>query len=69
MLVSRGEFELILASLAVAAGLDSRVAPFAALYVLALSILSPLMSAKSSVLAGWLPRRLLAPRRLRERST
>jgi hypothetical protein len=31
MLVSRGEFELILASLAVAAGLDSRVAPFAAL--------------------------------------
>jgi CPA2 family monovalent cation:H+ antiporter-2 len=59
MLVSRGEFELILASLAVAAGLDSRVAPFAALYVLALSILSPLMSAKSSVLAGWLPRRLL----------
>ena len=59
MLVSRGEFELILASLAVAAGLDSRVAPFAALYVLALSILSPVMSAKSSVLAGWLPRRLL----------
>jgi CPA2 family monovalent cation:H+ antiporter-2 len=58
MLVSRGEFELILASLAVAAGLDRRVAPFAALYVLVLSILSPLFSAKSSVLAGWLPRRL-----------
>jgi cell volume regulation protein A len=61
MLVSRGEFELILASLAVAAGLDSRVAPFAALYVLVLSILSPLFSARSSVLAGWLPRRLFAP--------
>lgn len=61
MLVSRGEFELILASLAVAAGLDSRVAPFAALYVLVLSILSPLMSARSSVLARWLPRRLFAP--------
>ena len=59
MLVSRGEFELILASLAVAAGLDSRVAPFAALYVLAHSILSPVMSARSSVLAGWIPRRLL----------
>jgi monovalent cation:H+ antiporter-2, CPA2 family len=56
MLVSRGEFELILASLAVAAGLDSRVAPFAALYVLVLSILSPLFSAKSFVLARWLPR-------------
>src|SRR6185503_3204643 len=55
MLVSRGEFELILASLAVAAGLDGRVAPFAALYVLALSILSPLFSARSFVLARWLP--------------
>jgi K+:H+ antiporter subunit KhtU len=61
MLVSRGEFELILASLAVAAGLDSRVAPFAALYVLALSILSPLFSARSDVLARRLPDRLFAP--------
>ena len=61
MLVSRGEFELILAALAVAAGLDSRVAPFAALYVLVLSILSPLFSARSSVLARWLPRRAFAP--------
>ncbi|HEX2161043.1 MAG TPA: cation:proton antiporter [Thermoleophilaceae bacterium] len=61
MLVSRGEFELILASLAVAAGLDSRVAPFAALYVLVLSILSPLLSARSHVLARWLPRRLFGP--------
>src|SRR6185436_16806169 len=62
MLVSRGEFELILASLAVAAGLDGRVAPFAALYVLALSILSPLFSARAEVLARLLPRRLFAPR-------
>jgi CPA2 family monovalent cation:H+ antiporter-2 len=60
MLVSRGEFELILASLAVAAGLDDRIAPFAALYVLALAILSPLMSAKSGVLARWLPDGLFA---------
>jgi len=57
MLVSRGEFELILASLAVAAGLDHRVAPFAALYVLILSILSPVLSAKSAVIARLLPRR------------
>jgi cell volume regulation protein A len=62
MLVSRGEFELILAALAVAAGLDSRVAPFAALYVLVLSILSPVCSARSDVLARWLPRRWFAPR-------
>jgi CPA2 family monovalent cation:H+ antiporter-2 len=62
MLVSRGEFELILASLAVAAGLDGRVAPFAALYVLVLSIVSPLFSARSYVLARRLPRRLFAAR-------
>jgi CPA2 family monovalent cation:H+ antiporter-2 len=60
MLVSRGEFELILASLAVAAGLDERVAPFAALYVLVLSIVSPLASAKSTVLARLLPPGLFA---------
>ena len=60
MLVSRGEFELILASLAVAAGLDERVAPFAALYVLVLSIFSPLASARSDVLARLLPGRLFA---------
>ena len=66
MLVSRGEFELILASLAVAAGLDSRVAPFAALYVLVLSILSPLFSARSEVLARRLPDRLFAPQPARE---
>ena len=62
MLVSRGEFELILAALAVAAGLDSRVAPFAALYVLVLAILSPLLSAKSYSLARLLPRRLFTGR-------
>ncbi len=60
MLVSRGEFELILASLAVAAGLDSRVALFAALYVLILAILSPLASARSTALARLLPARLFA---------
>jgi len=61
MLASRGEFELILAALAVAAGLDARVAPFAAFYVLVLSILSPVLSARSHVVARWLPRRLFAP--------
>jgi len=59
MLVSRGEFELILAALAIAAGLDERVALFAALYVLVLSILSPLLAAKSGVVARLVPRRLL----------
>jgi CPA2 family monovalent cation:H+ antiporter-2 len=62
MLASRGEFELILASLAVAAGLDGRIAPFAALYVLVLALLSPLLSAKSDALARGLPRRLFRQR-------
>ena len=67
MLVSRGEFELILASLAVTAGLDERVALFAALYVLVLSILSPLASARSDVLGRLLPKRLFAhPSRRRQ---
>ena len=61
LLMSRGEFELILASLAVAAGLDSRVAPFAALYVLVLSILSPVSSAHSWRLARMLPARWFPP--------
>ena len=61
LLMSRGEFELILASLAVAAGLDSRVAPFAALYVLVLSILSPVSSAHSWRLARLLPARWFSP--------
>lgn len=55
MLVSRGEFELILAALAVAAGLDARVAAFAAFYVLILSILSPLLTARSERLSRLLP--------------
>ncbi len=55
LLVSRGEFELILASLALAAGLDGRIGPFAALYVLVLSLFSPLASARSDVLARLFP--------------
>lgn len=61
MLVSRGEFELILASLAIAAGLDRRIGPFAALYVLVLAIISPLLSTKSDLLARLLPAALFVP--------
>lgn len=42
ILLSRGEFALILATIATAAGLDDRIAPFAGLYVLILAILGPL---------------------------
>jgi CPA2 family monovalent cation:H+ antiporter-2 len=44
-LVSRGEFALILVALAVPAGLDPRLAPFAAGYVLVLALGGPLLAA------------------------
>lgn len=53
--LGRGEFSLILATLAAAAGLDRRIGPFVALYVLALAILGPLFASRSGVLAAWLP--------------
>jgi CPA2 family monovalent cation:H+ antiporter-2 len=56
--LARGEFSLILASLAVAAGLDGRLAPFTAGYVLVLAIAGPLAASRSDVLARRLPLRL-----------
>jgi CPA2 family monovalent cation:H+ antiporter-2 len=54
-LLGRGEFSLILATLAAAAGLDSRLGPFVALYVLVLAVLGPLLTARSRLFARWLP--------------
>jgi CPA2 family monovalent cation:H+ antiporter-2 len=56
-LVARGEFALILASLAIAAGLDERLAPFAAEYVLVLAIGGPLLAAHPAWLARLYERR------------
>ena len=50
-LVSRGEFALILVALAIPAGLDERLAPFAAGYVLILALGGPLLAANSAWLA------------------
>ncbi len=47
MLQNRGEFALILATLATAAGLDSRLTPFAGLYVLIMAIVGPVLAANS----------------------
>jgi CPA2 family monovalent cation:H+ antiporter-2 len=58
-ILGRGEFSLILATLALAAGLDARLGPFVALYVLVLAILGPLLTANSRVLARWIPERFL----------
>ena len=47
MLQNRGEFALILATLAVGAGLDSRLTPFAGLYVLSMAIVGPILAVNS----------------------
>jgi monovalent cation:H+ antiporter-2, CPA2 family len=48
-LLGRGEFSLILATLAAGAGLDERVMPFIALYVLTLAILGPILASRPGV--------------------
>ena len=54
MLQNRGEFALILATLAAAAGLDSRLTPFAGLYVLIMAIIGPVLAVNSERAGGWL---------------
>jgi len=65
MLQNRGEFALILATLATAAGLDSRLTPFAGLYVLIMSIVGPVLAANSERVGAILFRkkRVVAPPR------
>lgn len=58
-ILGRGEFSLILATLAIAAGLDARIGPFVALYVLILAVLSPLLAANSQHIARRVPDWLL----------
>ena len=60
-LVARGEFALILVTLAAGAGLDDRLAPFVAVYVLVLAVASPILAHRSAWLAQLVPRRLLGP--------
>ncbi|MEW2065543.1 cation:proton antiporter [Streptomyces sp. NPDC007346] len=54
-LVARGEFALILATMAAGAGLDKRLSPFIAGYVLLLAVLAPLAAGRSHWLARVLP--------------
>lgn len=46
-IVSRGEFSIIVANLGIAGGLSATLKPFAALYVLILAILGPLLTKES----------------------
>jgi CPA2 family monovalent cation:H+ antiporter-2 len=56
-LLARGEFALILATMAAGAGLDERLSPFIAGYVLVLAVLGPLAAGRSAWLARVLPPR------------
>ncbi|WP_119067840.1 cation:proton antiporter [Rubrobacter indicoceani] len=51
-IVSRGEFSIIVASLAIGGGLSGLIQPFAALYVLILSLLGPLLTKESGRIFG-----------------
>jgi CPA2 family monovalent cation:H+ antiporter-2 len=48
-IVSRGEFSIVLASLAQSGGLLGIIQPFTAVYVLALSILGPILTKNSGL--------------------
>jgi len=47
ILMNRGEFTLILATLSIGAGLDAHLEPFAGLYVLIMAVLGPILAANS----------------------
>jgi CPA2 family monovalent cation:H+ antiporter-2 len=61
--LGRGEFSLILGTLAVGAGLDGRIAPFVGFYVLVLALVGPLLATHASWVARFLPSRLCPPAR------
>jgi K+:H+ antiporter subunit KhtU len=58
-MLGRGEFSLILATLALAAGLDDRLGPFVAGFVLVTALLGPVLAANSRWVADRIPRRLV----------
>ncbi|MFJ5172576.1 cation:proton antiporter [Streptomyces griseoviridis] len=60
-LVARGEFALILAAMAASAGLDPRLAPFIAGYVLVLAVLGPILAGRADLFARLLKTVLRTP--------
>ena len=57
ILVNRGEFALILATLATAGGLDARLTPFAGLYVLVMAVIGPVLAVNSERIGALFRRR------------
>ncbi len=58
-LVARGEFSIVIAGLGVSAGLEPRLGPLSAAYVLLLAVLGPILA--RFVGAGGPPPRILTP--------
>jgi CPA2 family monovalent cation:H+ antiporter-2 len=56
-LVARGEFSIVIAGLAVAAGINSHLAPLTAAYVFIMAITGPLIARAADPAARWLARR------------
>lgn len=61
ILINRGEFALILATLAAAGGLDPRLTPFAGLYVLVMALVGPVFAVNSERIGALFRRRRKAP--------
>ncbi len=59
VLLGRGEFSLIIATLGIAAGLDGRIGPFVALYVLVLALIGPVLASRSRWISALVPNRLV----------
>jgi monovalent cation:H+ antiporter-2, CPA2 family len=60
-ILARGEFSLVLAAVAAGAGLDARLSPFVAGYVLVLAIAGPLLASRTTSIARRVPTRLISP--------
>jgi CPA2 family monovalent cation:H+ antiporter-2 len=56
--VARGEFALILATLATSAGLDARLTPFVGVYVLTLAVVSPVLATHAGSIERLIPHKL-----------
>jgi monovalent cation:H+ antiporter-2, CPA2 family len=59
-ILARGEFSLVLAAIAAGAGLDARLTPFVAGYVLVLAVAGPLLASRTSSIARLVPARMIS---------
>jgi K+:H+ antiporter subunit KhtU len=66
-LIARGEFSIVIAGLAVAAGINSHLAPLTAAYVFVMAITGPLAARAAEPAADWLVRRKAKAKQKAER--